>query len=251
MSPAETTRPRHPRAARRARGPGLVRPRASTPVVADSDEWVGLRGLLPYLAGDAVEQAPLVFHAIGLAEWLFATRHCPRCGGRLEPRIGGSRAGVRRVPPPAVPAHRPGRDHGDHPRRAGLRRRGAPARSPGRPGRPVATPRWPGSSSRERRSRTPYAARSPRRPASRWARSTYFGNQPWPLPASLMLGFVGRAVVRHDRRRRSRDPGRALVHPREQMQERGRGRHARAPRRRLDLRSLVEDWYGGPLPGSW
>ena len=22
----------------------------------------------------------------------------------------------------------------------------------------------------------------------------YFGNQPWPLPASLMLGFVGRAV---------------------------------------------------------
>ena len=22
---------------------------------------------------------------------------------------------------------------------------------------------------------------------------TYFGNQPWPLPASLMLGFLGRA----------------------------------------------------------
>ena len=24
---------------------------------------------------------------------------------------------------------------------------------------------------------------------------TYFGNQPWPLPASLMLGFTGRALT--------------------------------------------------------
>ena len=61
----------------------------------------------------------------------------------------------------------------------------------------------------------------------------YFGNQPWPLPASLMLGFVGRADVRGHRRRRGRDRGRALVHPRRD-EGRGRGRHARAPRRRLD-----------------
>ena len=59
------------------------------PGEADNDDWVGLRGLLPHLAGDGVEQAPLVFHAIGLAEWLYATRHCPHCGGRLEVRLAG------------------------------------------------------------------------------------------------------------------------------------------------------------------
>jgi NAD+ diphosphatase len=56
---------------------------------AEGDGWVGIRDLLPHLAGAGVEQAPLVFHAIGLAEWLFATRFCPRCGGRLEPRLAG------------------------------------------------------------------------------------------------------------------------------------------------------------------
>ena len=30
-----------------------------------------------------------MFHAFGLAEWLYATRYCPRCGGRLEPRLAG------------------------------------------------------------------------------------------------------------------------------------------------------------------
>ena len=33
--------------------------------------------------------APLLFHAIGLAEWHWATRFCPRCGGALEPRKAG------------------------------------------------------------------------------------------------------------------------------------------------------------------
>jgi len=47
---------------------------------ADGEGWVGIRDLLPHLAGAGVEQAPLVFHAIGLAEWLLATRFCPRCG---------------------------------------------------------------------------------------------------------------------------------------------------------------------------
>ncbi len=46
-------------------------------------EWFGLRGLLPHLAGGGqLTEAPLVFHAIGLAEWLYATRFCPRCARR-------------------------------------------------------------------------------------------------------------------------------------------------------------------------
>ena len=62
----------------------------------------------------------------------------------------------------------------------------------------------------------------------------YFGNQPWPLPASLMLGFIARAETTEvevdgeeieDARwfTRARDEGG------------GGGRRPRAPRRRLDL----------------
>ena len=63
---------------------------------AAKDEWLPLRGLLPGLVGGAVESAtepwlgaPLVFHALGLAEWLFVTRYCPRCGEPLTPRSSG------------------------------------------------------------------------------------------------------------------------------------------------------------------
>ena len=79
---------------------------------------------------------------------------------------------------------------------------------------------------------------------------TYFGNQPWPLPASLMLGFLGRAssdAIEVD----GREIQDARWFTRAQMQGRGRCRDAGAARRRLDLRSLVEHWYGGALPGSW
>ena len=61
----------------------------------------------------------------------------------------------------------------------------------------------------------------------------YFGNQPWPLPASLMLGFIGRAVSTDITVDRARDRGRPLVHPRRDEGPR-RGGHPRAPRRRLD-----------------
>ncbi|MGZ5400169.1 MAG: NADH pyrophosphatase zinc ribbon domain-containing protein, partial [Nocardioides sp.] len=52
------------------------------------EEWLPLRALLPALP-DHPATAPLVFHAIGLAEWHFATRFCPRCAGALEPRAAG------------------------------------------------------------------------------------------------------------------------------------------------------------------
>ena len=81
-------------------------------------------------------------------------------------RAGGSRAALHDVRPRPVPALRPRRDHGRHRRRARQRRTSGPAGpQPGR-GRRAATPRSPASSSRARRWRTPYAARSRRRPAS-------------------------------------------------------------------------------------
>jgi len=77
----------------------------------------------------------------------------------------------------------------------------------------------------------------------------YFGNQPWPLPASLMLGFVGRAVstaIEVD----NHELEDARWFTRAEMKE-----LADAGTLLLQgvsiSRSLVEHWYGGPLPGQW
>ena len=50
------------------------------------EDWFPLRGLLPHLSDD---EASYVVHAVGLAEWHWATRHCPRCGDRLRPSQSG------------------------------------------------------------------------------------------------------------------------------------------------------------------
>ena len=70
---------------------------------ADGEGWVGIRDLLPHLAGAGVEQAPLVFHAIGLAEWLPRHRFCPRCGGRLRAAPAGHVLECSRMPPAQFP----------------------------------------------------------------------------------------------------------------------------------------------------
>ena len=131
--------------------------------------------------------------------------HCSRCGAPRElTEAGYSRA----LPAPAggaPPAHRPGRDH------ARRRRRPGAAGPPGRAGRPGAGRPSPGSSSRARAWRRRSRARSARRPTWRSTRSRYVSSQPWPFPASLMLGFEAALRRRRGARRRRRARGRALV----------------------------------------
>jgi NAD+ diphosphatase len=79
---------------------------------------------------------------------------------------------------------------------------------------------------------------------------TYFGNQPWPLPASLMLGFHGRALSR-DIHVDGTEVQDARWFTRTQMLEEARAGSLLLPGGVSISRSLVEDWYGGPLPGSW
>ena len=78
----------------------------------------------------------------------------------------------------------------------------------------------------------------------------YFGNQPWPLPASLMLGFVGRAEsteIRVD----EHEIEDARWFTREQMRAEAEAGTLRAARRRLDLaltgRALVRRAAARPL----
>ena len=219
------------------------------PSYAEGEGWVGIRDLLPHLAGAGVEQAPLVFHAIGLAEWLLATRFCPRCGGRLEPRMAGHELECvdchRRQFPRTDPAVIMAITHGE----------------PGADDEELLLGRqdvWP-----EGRYSTLAGFLEPGETLEDAVRRevieetgvvvgevTYFGNQPWPLPASLMLGFLGRSVTReiHVDGVEMQD---ARWFTRAAMLEEATAGTLVLPGGVSISRSLVEDWYGGPLPGTW
>ena len=168
-------------------------------IVAPSDapgaqeEWVPLRSLLPALSDRAPDQAPLLMHAIGLAEWHHVTRFCARCGGSLESRAAGhelrctacDRAHFPRTDPAVIMAI----THGEGADEAILMGR-SPAWPPGRYST-LAGFCEPGETLED----------AVRREVEEEVgvvvgEVTYFGNQPWPLPASLMLGFTGRALSR-------------------------------------------------------
>jgi NAD+ diphosphatase len=215
----------------------------------EADGWVGIRDLLPHLAGDGVEQAPLVFHAIGLAEWLHATRFCPRCGGRLEPRLAGHELECvechRRQFPRTDPAVIMAITHGE----------------PGTADETLLLGRqdsWPAG-----RYSTLAGFLEPGETLEDAVRRevleetgvvvgevSYFGNQPWPLPASLMLGFRGRARSR-DIRVDGHEIQDARWFTRAEMRREATEGTLLLPGGVSISRSLVEDWYGGPLPGSW
>lgn len=215
---------------------------------AEQGEWTPLRGLLPHLADDTLAGAPLVFHALGLAEWLWVTRYCPRCAEPLSPRASGHELACvnghvqfPRTDPAVimiVTAGEPGSDD----ERCLLGRQAV----------------WP-----EGRYSTLAGFCEPGETLEDAVRREvaeesgvvvgdvdYFGNQPWPLPASLMLGFVGRAVstdiaVDHDELEDARWFTRA------EMRELAEAGTLVLPGGVSISRSLVEHWYGGPLPGGW
>jgi NAD+ diphosphatase len=212
-------------------------------------EWFPLRGLLPRLADDTVADAPLIFHALGIAEWLFVTRFCPRCGGELEPRASGhelvcSRCGKSQFPrtDPAVIMIVTYGDPGSAEEQCLLGRQAV----------------WP-----EGRFSTLAGFCEPGETLEDAVRREvheevgvvvgeveYFGNQPWPLPASLMLGFVAHAEST-DIRVDQDEIEDARWFTRAQMRTEAEAGTLVLPGGVSISRSLVEHWYGGPLPGQW
>jgi NAD+ diphosphatase len=229
--------------------------RAWFAVVADAalsregqGEWTPLRGLLPYLADDTVVGAPLVLHALGLAEWLFVTRFCPRCAEPLHPHRSGHELrcdnGHTQFPrtDPAVIMVVTAGEPGSADERCLLGRQAV----------------WP-----EGRFSTLAGFCEPGETLEDAVRREvleevgirigavdYFGNQPWPLPASLMLGFVAHAettdvAVDQDEIEEAR------WFTRSEMRELAEAGTLVLPGGVSISRSLVEHWYGGPLPGQW
>jgi NAD+ diphosphatase len=79
---------------------------------------------------------------------------------------------------------------------------------------------------------------------------SYFGSQPWPLPASLMVGFTARAV------RTAIDVDGSEIEDAQWFTRARMRTEAEAGRLVLPggisiSRSLIESWYGGELPGRW
>ncbi len=148
------------------------------------EEWVPLRDVLTLLASSAPDQAPLLMHAIGLAEWHHATRFCPRCGGSLVSGAAGHelrctqchRAQFPRTDPAVIMAITSG--EGDEEAVLLGRNRAWP------------DGRWstlagfcePGETLEDAVRREVHEE-----VGVRVGEVGYFGSQPWPLPASLML----------------------------------------------------------------
>lgn len=215
----------------------------------EEEGWVPLRGLLPHLADDAMTGVPLVFHALGLAEWLFVTRFCPRCGGGLTPRKAGhelvcdgcGRSQFPRTDPAVIMLVTDG-EPGSPEERCLLGRQ-----SVWPPGRYSTLAGFcePGETLEDavRREVAEEAG-------VRIGEVTYFGSQPWPFPASLMVGFLARAestdiTVDLD------EIEEAHWFTREQVRAGAVDGSLVLPGGVSISRSLVEHWYGEPLPGHW
>ncbi len=207
---------------------------------AAQEDWTTLRGALQSLDP---RDAGLVVHAVGLAEWLRGHRFCPRCGGRLAVTQAGhvltcgscGRQQFPRTDPAVIMLVTDGT-------RALLGRQ--PSWPPGRYST-LAGFVEPGESLED----------AVRREVAEEVGVTigevrYFGNQPWPLPASLMVGFFARAesteiAVDADEIEAAR------WFTREQLRDEAEAGTLELPGGISISRSLVEAWYGGPLPGQW
>ncbi|WP_261376835.1 NAD(+) diphosphatase [Nocardioides sp. J9] len=184
-----------------------------------------------------------------MAEWHWATRFCPRCGGGLAPRAAGHELVCTDCGKPQFPRSDPAVimliAHGE----------------PGAPDERCLLGRgatWPAG-----RFSTLAGFCEPGEALEDAVRRevheetgvvvgdvTYFGNQPWPLPSSLMLGFQGRALT-EEIRLDDDDVEDARWFTREEMRRKAESGALVLPGGVSISRSLVEDWYGGPLPGSW
>ncbi len=165
-------------------------------VVGGTESWVGLRGLWDLFAtGDdrAADEAPWLFHAIGLAEWRRATRFCPRCAGALSSRAAGhelvcqdcGRSQFPRTDPAVIMAITRG-EPGSDDESVLLGRQAA---WPATQWSTLAGFCEPGETLEDAVRRETYEETG-----VRVGEVSYFGSQSWPLPSSLMLGFTGRAT---------------------------------------------------------
>ena len=200
-----------------------------------------LRSFVQTLPAD---EAALVVHAVALGEWHRTHRHCPRCGGRLQVSDAGhllvcggcGRQQFPRTDPAVIMVVTDDRD------RCLL---GRQARWPEGRYSTLAGFVEPGESLEQAVAREVFEE-----VGVEVDEVAYFGNQPWPFPASLMVGFIARArttEINVD----GAEISDARWFTREEMRAEAEAGTLLLPGGISISRSLVETWYGGTLPGTW
>jgi NAD+ diphosphatase len=204
------------------------------------DDWGMLRSHGPSLPS---VDAGLVVQAQALAEWHRSHRFCPRCGGGLVVSGGGyvltCESCGRQQFPRTDPAVIMLVTDGD---RALL---GRQATWPKGRFSTLAGFVDPGESLEQA-----VAREVMEEVGVEVAEVSYFGNQPWPFPSSLMVGFFARALtteIHVD----GEEIEAARWFSRDEMRAEAEAGSLVLPGGISISRSLVEAWYGGPLPGSW
>ena len=204
------------------------------------DDWGMLRSHGPSLSS---VDAGLVVQAQALGEWHRSHRFCPRCGGGLVVSGGGyvltCESCGRQQFPRTDPAVIMLVTDGD---RALL---GRQATWPKGRFSTLAGFVDPGESLEQA-----VAREVMEEVGVEVAEVSYFGNQPWPFPSSLMVGFFARALtteIHVD----GEEIEAARWFSRDEMRAEAEAGSLVLPGGISISRSLVEAWYGGPLPGSW
>lgn len=215
----------------------------------DGAGWAGLRELGGAFLADP-DEVGLLFHAVGMAEWHHRTRFCARCGGALESRQAGhvkvctacGREQFPRIEPAVIMivAHgEPG-----SPEERCLLGRGVQWEHPRFS--TLAGFAEPGESLEDAVRREVFEEAGIRVGEVEW-----FGNQSWPFPSSLMLGFVARAETTEI----NVDPEEladARWFTRAELEAQAASGEVRLPPRGVSIsRFLIEHWHGGELPGHW
>jgi len=202
----------------------------------------GLRQAGPLL-GD--RDAGLFTHAVALANWHATHTHCPRCGAVTEPILAGH---ARRCPVDGS-EHFPRVDPAvimlvtdDNDRCLLARNRAWP------PGRVSILAGFvePGESLEQAVIREVGEETGLRASGIR-----YVGSQPWPMPRSLMLGFVADARGEQEIVVDEEEIAEARWFTREQLLAAVSAREVLLPPPVSIAHRIIESWYGAPLPGSW
>jgi NAD+ diphosphatase len=206
----------------------------------DDRAWAGLREIGPLLVDDDIG---LVVQAIALGEWHRRHRFCPRCGAGLLAESAGhvltcTSCGTQQFPrtDPAVIMLVTDGD------------RALLGRHPQWPAGRYSTLAGfvePGESLEQAVAREVLEESGVRVTDVR-----YFASQPWPFPASLMVGFFAEATSA-DIVVDGVEIEDAQWFTREEMRAQAEAGTLVLPGGLSISRALIEEWYGGPLPGSW
>lgn len=189
-------------------------------------------------------EAGLALTAAGMGAWHRSMRHCPGCGGVLEPESSGwvlrcHEDGSQHFPrtdPAVIMAVRDQDDRLLLARNANVR---------GRFSSVLAGFVEPGETLE-----AAVAREVGEEVGVVVDEVEYVGSQPWPFPRSLMLGFrawaraAGELVLQDD------EIAEARWYTREELAAALGDASIAVPGRASIARALIEDWYGGSLPGA-